>query len=479
MHATLGGGCEEFNDAEGILLGGAHRSVRGLTASPRLSARGLARLALREGRSFRRLLGQMQTRERWDVDRMRAYQDERLHAILATCSQHVPYYIELFRREGLDPDWLPPRELLTRLPPLEKSEVRRDPERFRNQSTHRRLLRKAYTSGTTGSSLLCWRDLNSINFENATIWRQRRWAGVGFEDRRITLRWELPVPASRTSPPYWRYDAAQRDLIMSTYHLGPRSAPDYAAALAAFAPRALEGYPSALALLARLLREMGIESFPVRAIITTAETLLDSQRAIIESFFGAKVFDHYGNAERTAKIFACEQGSYHVQPDYSIVEFLDDGEVVGTPLFNDAFPLLRYRSGDLAVPEPEGNCSCGRPAFPIVKEIQGRRDAYVITPEGRVIGHLGHIYEEIEHVMEGQIVQESDHRVVLRVVRESGYQSKDEALLLRQARELLGPGMDIDVSYVDKIPRTARGKLIGTVGLQAQGVELYGAGPTG
>ena len=397
---------------------------------------------------------------------MRAYQNERLRELLATCSRHVPYYIDLFRHEALDPERLDPRELLARIPPLEKSEVRRDPERFRNQSRNRRLLRKTYTSGTTGSSLLCWRDLNSINFENATIWRQRQWAGSGFEDRRITLRWEVPVPTSRTSPPYWRYDAAQRDLIMSTYHLGTRSAPDYAAALTAFAPQAVEGYPSALALLARLLRELGIESFPVGAIITTAETLLDSQREIIENFFGARVFDHYGSAERTAKIFACQRGRYHVQPDYSIVEFLDDGEIVGTPLFNHAFPLLRYRSGDLAMPEYEGNCSCGREAFPLVRETHGRRDSYVVTPEGRVIGHLGHIYEEVEHVMEGQIVQESEERVVLKVVPESGYQAKDEALLLRQARDLLGPAMDIEVAYVDKIPRTARGKLIGTVGLK-------------
>jgi acyl-coenzyme A synthetase/AMP-(fatty) acid ligase len=73
--------------------------------------------------------------------------------------------------------------------------------------------------------------------------------------------------------------------------------------------------------------------------------------------------------------------------------------------------------------------------------------------------------------MEGQIVQESEDRVVLRVVRESGYRPDDEALLLRQARDLLGPTMDIQVAYVEKIPRTARGKLMGTVGLNAKQAE--------
>jgi phenylacetate-CoA ligase len=182
----------------------AAHTVTGLTASPWLSARGIFRRSLREGRPFRSLLMDMQTRERWTVEQMRVYQEEQLHKLLVTCSRHVPYYVDLFRREGLDPGRLAPRELLARVPLLEKSEVRQDPERFRNQSTHRWLLREAHSSGTTGTPLTFWRDLDSINFENATIWRQRRWAGLGFDDRRVSLRGELPVPASRTSPPYWR-----------------------------------------------------------------------------------------------------------------------------------------------------------------------------------------------------------------------------------------------------------------------------------
>ena len=447
----------------------AERSVGGLKASPWLSARGVFRRSLRQGRSFRRLLAEMHARERWSVEQMRTYQEERLRELLVTCSRHVPYYVDLFRREGLDPERLAPWELLTRIPLLEKSEVRRDPERFRNQTTHRWLLREAHSSGTTGTPLIFWRDLDSINFENATIWRQRRWAGLGFDDRRVSLRGELPVPASRTSPPYWRYDAAQRELLMSSYHLSPQTAPDYAAALAAFAPQAVEGYPSSVALVARLLRDIGVQTFPVRAIITTAEMLLDSQRETIQDAFAAPIFDHYGNSERTTKIFACEQGSYHVQPDYSIVEFTTDGEIVGTPLFNHAFPLLRYRSGDTAIPQQaDVNCSCGRPAFPLVKGIQGRRESYVVTPEGRLVGRLDHIYKGVEHVVEGQIVQESVGRIVLRVVRDSGYQPRDEALLLRHARERLGPAMDVGVDYVECIPRTASGKFLGVVGLASR-----------
>jgi phenylacetate-CoA ligase len=414
------------------------------------------------------VLADMQARESWTVERMGLYQEQRLRELLITCSRHVPYYIDLFRTERLDVERHTPSEVLAQIPPLEKSELRRDPERFRNKSTHRWLLREAHSSGTTGTPVTFWRDLNSITFENATIWRQRRWAGIGFDARRISLRGELPVPTSRTSPPYWRYDAAQRELLMSSYHLSPHSAPDYAAAITANAPQVIEGYPSSVALVARLLRDVGVTSLPVEAVITTAEMLLDSQREVIHDVFQAPIYDHYGNSERTTKIFACERGSYHIQPDYSIVEFTPDGEIVGTPLFNHAFPLLRYRSGDTATTQPNGDCACGRRAFPIVTEIQGRRESYVVTPEGRQIGRLDHIFKGVEHVVEGQIVQQSVGRIVLKVVRDSGYQSHDEERLLRNSKERLGPTVDVAIEYVESIPRTASGKFIGVMGLDPE-----------
>lgn len=419
------------------------------------------------------MLAEMEARERWGMKEMRRYQEARLREILQICAANVPFYADLFRRERLDPDRLEPWDLLARVPPLEKSEVRQDPERFRNQSTSRLLLRKAQTSGTTGTPLICWRNFDAINFENAMIWRQRRWAGFNFGDRRVTLRGELPVPASQTRPPFWRYDAHERQLVMSSYHLSAHTAPDYASALAAFRPAAVEGYPSSVALLARLLREANVAAFPVKAVFTSSETLLDYQREITQQVFCAPIFDLYGNAERTAAICSCEHQRYHVLPDYAIVEFLESGEIVGTPLFNRAFPLLRYRSGDFAVPEAAGEiCPCGRDGFPLVKEIQGRLDAYVVTRDDRLVGRLDHIYKGVQHISESQIVQESKTRIVLKVVRDVEYTREDETRLLRHAQQRLGPGMEIAVSYVESIPRTPKGKFLAVVGLTDEGPEL-------
>lgn len=439
----------------------------GQTALDWRTVQDFAHRRLRHGRTFKRMLAQMEARERWNFDEMRAYQGRQLQCLLTICGRNVPHYVELFRRESFDLDKLSPWEVLARIPPLEKSEVRADPERFRNKAFPKKLLKKAETSGTTGTPLVCWRDVESINFENAMVWRQRRWAGLGYADRRVTLRGDLPVPTTQTSPPYWRYNAAERQLVMSSYHLSPATAADYAAALAAFAPTAVEGYPSSVALLARALRHAGVQSFPVNAIFTSSETLLDSQRKVGQDVFCAPFFDFYGNAERTAVICTCEEGRYHVIPDYSIVELLEGGEIVGTPLFNRAFPLLRYRSGDTALPAPDEEiCPCGRAAFPIISEIRGRLDSYIVTPEGRMVGRLDHIFKGAKHIVESQIYQSTPGQIVVRVVRDIGYTSDDEAKLIQQARLRLGPTMQVSVEYVDNIPRTSRGKFAAVIGLQ-------------
>jgi phenylacetate-CoA ligase len=424
-----------------------------------------ARRSLRRGRAFHELLRELESHERWSREQLDVWQEARLRELLTECASNVPYYQRLFRELGIDPLRMPPRDCLAAIPPLEKSQVREHPEQFLNQRVARWRLRKAHTSGTTGTPLVCWRDLYSINYEHAMIWRQWRWAGFSFADRRVTLRGELVVPTSRTVPPFWIYDAAEKRLVMSSYHIAPSTFRYYVDAIAEFRPAALEGYPSAVALMAQAFEELGRAPFPLKAVFTSSETVLDSQRELIERVFRCPIFDLYGNTERTAAITSCEHGSSHILSDYAVVELLPlpsgEHEIVGTALFNKAFPLLRYRSGDVAEPG-DSHCPCGRP-FPTVKRIVGRVEGYVWTPEGRAIGRLDHIFKGTKHIRESQIVQEALNRVVIRIVPAEGFTAEDEKLVLANARERLGPTMHIEVKRVEKIERTPQGKFLAVV----------------
>ena len=124
--------------------------------------------------------------------------------------------------------------------------------------------------------------------------------------------------------------------------------------------------------------------------------------------------------------------------------------------------------------DPEKRCPCGRTGR-LVRSIDGRKEDYVLTPDGRRIGRLDHIFKDMVNIKECQIFQEHVERVVFRVVRGKEYTGKDEKMLLREARTRLGNRIVIDIDYVEAIERTSQGKLRFVIskipGAQIQNIE--------
>ena len=158
----------------------------------------------------------------------------------------------------------------------------------------------------------------------------------------------------------------------------------------------------------------------------------------------------------TGNIVQCAAGSLHYRTDYGVLELLGDGTMVCTGLNSLAMPLVRYRVGDVAVAR-DGVCACGR-EFPLIERIEGRIEDYVRTPDGRFVGRLDHLFKDVHHVREAQIVQTQLNELVLRIVKANGFGSNDEQIILKEARMRLGDAMGIRFEYVDRIERTAAGK---------------------
>ena len=179
-------------------------------------------------------------------------------------------------------------------------------------------------------------------------------------------------------------------------HLLPKNLPYYAAALEDFRPVYLCGYPSSMHVLAEYYRRAGQRPAPLKAVLTSAETLLDTQRRTIEETFRTRVFDQYGQTEMQSFWYECPAGRMHAHPLAGITEILrpdgspaapgEMGEIVLTGLINYAMPLIRYRVGDTARASSE-KCPCGR-GMPVIQEIGGRLDDFVYTRERGFLGRL-------------------------------------------------------------------------------------------
>ncbi len=150
--------------------------------------------------------------------------------------------------------------------------------------------------------------------------------------------------------------------------------------------------PSYALYLAETMQEMGItkDDIKLKAGIFGAEPWTEEMRAEIEDKLGLKAYDIYGLSEIVGPgvSFECEdQSGMHINEDHFIPEIIDpdtgevlpygeQGELVFTCISKEAFPLIRYRTRDIAVLE-KGTCKCGRTLIKMLKP-RGRSDDMLI-----------------------------------------------------------------------------------------------------
>ena len=81
-----------------------------------------------------------------------------------------------------------------------------------------------------------------------------------------------------------------------------------------------------------------------------------------------------------------------------------------------------------------------------------------MTPDGRPIGRLDHVFKEQFDVAEAQIVQEVVDAIEVRVVPRPDFSEVSEKKLLRELRSRLGPDIEIAIRLVGAIEREPNGK---------------------
>ena len=82
-----------------------------------------------------------------------------------------------------------------------------------------------------------------------------------------------------------------------------------------------------------------------------------------------------------------------------------------------------------------------------------------MTPDGRFVGRLDHLFKSSLNVAEAQLVQKTTDKLTIRLVKRPGYSKEDEGAILEEAHDRLGSSIQIELDYVDRIPRESSGKL--------------------
>jgi phenylacetate-CoA ligase len=409
--------------------------------------------------------------ERWSRAELHAYQDERLRAVVAHAYETVPYYRRRFDDVRLRPEDIRGRADLPKIPLLTKDDIRRHFDELRSRALPARAMRTGHTSGTTGTPLTVGYDRDTVWMTYAVFDRHYRWAGLRMGrdgDAIAVARGNVIVPLTQRRPPFWRFNRQQNQMLLSSFHLSKQNLPAYFEALAAFKPAVLDGYPSTLYVLAKYLQTRG-ETFPLRAAVTSSETLYDFQRELIEERFRCRVFDYFALAERTVFSGECERHEgHHVAMEYGLAEVTDDqgtplapgdtGRLVGTTLHNRAMPLLRYVTNDRTALRP-GTCSCGRD-LELMEDVTTKAEDVVTLKDGRLISPsvLTHPFKPLDCIEGSQIVQTAPDAVTVRLIPGDRYTDAMTTHLVGELKARLGQDVSVEVQFVRELETSPNGK---------------------
>ena len=411
--------------------------------------------------------------QRFAVARSRAGVDRGVRCLVRHAYRHIPYYRRLFDEADADPlqivstkdlPLLPitDRTVFASLPASESVDPRVRTERcFRHQ-----------TSGTSGTRLTVTMRRSEHRYRQFILARALL--------RGLRLRPPIRIAeVGRILKPELPELSSVLGFVIVARPPGQAPLAQQAEALYRHRPQIIEGFPTALEVLADYCRKEGISIPAPQRVVCRGEMLLPKTRALLASVFRAPVLDFYSCEEIGNIAWQCphDPQTMHINWDACVVEAVDRsgeplpagerGMLALTSLYNHTMPFIRYLLGDRGalLPQDSERCSCGARG-PRMALLDGRADDLLHLPNGQAVSPrvaatvLFRLADgtTVDGVHRYQIVQEAIDRLLVRVVLKPNAGSRwREVLEAAVQREL--PGLSLEVLEVDEIPFEYSGKV--------------------
>lgn len=404
------------------------------------------------------------------LDELCEIQKQELSLLLEEAYNYVPFYKKRFENLSISLIDIKenPVKVLKQMPFLTKNERRNFAKEIVNTNPNRPIVEVGYTSGTSGTPTENYLDQESIDRSFALWSRFHETIGIKKPLKSVRFSGRLVVKPTQKNKPFWVYNYLDKQLLMSTYHLTDANMKHYIDKLNQFKPGFLDGYPSAFYIIATyaIKNDLKINFKPI-AITTTAETLYDYQREVIEKVFNCPIYNQYASSEGSPVITECIAGKLHVNIDSGIFEFLNNknesaqpGEIarmVVTSFRNLKTPLIRYDILDNVFLATNQDCSCGC-NMPIVEKIIGREDDLLWTKEKGYVGRMDTAYKGLEGILQSQIIQLNPQDFVINNIIDESYTKEIEEKFIKNLKDRLGETVNLKFEYVDVIPLGKNGK---------------------
>ena len=308
-------------------------------------------------------LAQLLRNEKMTSDDLRKWQMTHLNNLLSYLVAHNPYYSKYIKERGIDisTDNKTPEEILNNFPIIDKAFIR---ENFSNWLSNELcygdvVLRT--TSGSTGVPFQFHSSKKADDYKTASKYRLYHRFGVEIDDK------QLCFGASFSQGATWLQDVksqinnrfVNKRYFCDTSHFTDEVINDVINQINNLHIKSLWGYPSAIFEVAKyaLDNKKQIKNKHLKAIFYSGEGHNDYMNQVIREVFGENVsiVDEYNSIEGFIG-GTFQDGLIHLNDDTAIFEVLKEdgtissygkGELLVTTLFNQEFPFIRYKNGDV------------------------------------------------------------------------------------------------------------------------------------
>ena len=326
-------------------------------------------------------------------EELRQLQIERLQTTLNRAYSNVVFYRQAFDSAKIDLETIRDTGDIRRLPFTTRDDLAASYPYGMFAVPLHDIVRIHATSGTTGKPIAVGYTKNDITHWSELVARQLAAAGITEHDVvQIAFNYGL-----FTGGLGFHYGAERIGASVIPASTG-RNVREQVMIMRDYKATVLVTMPNHAAAIAGAVEEMGIhpENLQLRVGLFGAEPWSETLREHLEHRLHLTAYDSYGLSEIMGPGVASEcseRCGLHVNEDHFIVELInpstlepakagDEGELVFTTIAKEGFPVIRYRTRDLAR-LLEGPCVCGRTTVRMSR-IAGRTDDMIIIQGAKV-----------------------------------------------------------------------------------------------
>lgn len=399
--------------------------------------------------------------ENYTIEEQQKYQFDHLLKLLRFAVDNSAFYKKIYENINIEKDIQSVSDL-KKLPIVTKEMLRANIDHIVTIKENDAIM--SSTGGTTGKSLSVYFTKRDNQIRMATLdYFKSKHGFLNISMRRATFNGKHIIPQNQKRKVFWRYNAAIKQMIYSSFFINEQNLKYYLQSLNEFRPEAIDGFISSIYEIASYVERNNLKfNFKPIAIFPTSETVTQHHREVIERVFQCKLFDQYASSEGAPFVWECQCNNLHYDVSSGIIENVENSnEILVTSFTSFGTPLIRYQIGDnMKFDSKSKVCQCGS-RLPIIQSIQGRTLDYLFAVDGSKIylGNISNIFKNIPNsVIRARITQNRIDELQVELVVAQNYNDKHSKLITSEIKDKFGKEMNICISKVNEIPREKSGK---------------------